>query len=43
MGHIIRLLVRDRTTGESYKTPNHDNNKKKDDYHRKIKEDLKKW
>ena len=42
MGHIIRLIVKDRATKDTYKTPEHNDNKKKDDYHRELKEELKK-
>jgi len=42
MQHIIRLIVKDRTTKDNYKTPDHNDNKKKDDYHRELKEELKK-
>ena len=42
MGHIIRLIVIDRTTKDTYKTPDHNDIKKQDDYHRELKDELKK-
>lgn len=37
MGQIIKLIINDKKTGKSYKTENHNNNPKKDDFHRDVK------
>ena len=42
MGQILRLIIHDHVTGEEWRTPEHNDNKKKDDYHNVIKPELKK-
>lgn len=37
MNLVIHLIVIDNNTGQVWKTPNHNDNSKKDDYHRDIK------
>jgi hypothetical protein len=40
MGFIINLIIKDKITKVVYKTPEHKDDRKRDDYHSKIKEDL---
>lgn len=42
MGQILRLIIHDHVTGEEWRTPEHNDNKKKDDYHNGVKPELKK-
>lgn len=42
MGQILRLILHDHITGDEWRTPEHNDNKKKDDYHDEVKQELKK-